>query len=209
MFPHLQWSPAAVDSAAAGGSLRPTSSSSSSEASDRCVIGRSNLFPPPCSCAGSCACAAMYSPPSGRPLWVHVWDELTHVHCEALLVRSRASSWRCKACCHVWAARRSQRQVLAEHTARQRTRSVPCLRRAACVPKRCRRARRRVLTALSVILSVWHAHIFFRKMAISGVYCRHRKRRAARAHYKALSPARTAAARRAPKILVCRITCWS
>ena len=37
----LQWSPAAVDAAAAGGSLRPTSSSSSS---DRCVIGRSNLF---------------------------------------------------------------------------------------------------------------------------------------------------------------------
>ena len=64
LFPHLQWSPAAVDSAAAGGSLRPTSSSTLSN--DRCVIGRSNLFPPPCSCAGSCACAAMYSPPSGR-----------------------------------------------------------------------------------------------------------------------------------------------
>jgi hypothetical protein len=70
LFPHLQWSPAAVDAAAAGGSLRPTSSSSSS---DRCVIGRSNLYPPPCSCAGSCACpcAAMYSPPSGRPLRMH------------------------------------------------------------------------------------------------------------------------------------------
>jgi hypothetical protein len=115
LFPHLQWSPAAVDSAAAGGSLRPTSSSALSN--DRCVIGCSNLFPPPCSCAGSCACAAMYSPPSGRPLRVHVWDELTHVHCEALLVRSRANSLRCKACCHVWAARRSQRQVLAEHSA--------------------------------------------------------------------------------------------
>jgi hypothetical protein len=103
----------------------------------------------------------------------------------------------CKACCHVWAARRSQRQVLAEHTARQRTRSVPCLRRAACVPKRCRRARRRVLTALSVILSVWHAHIFFRKMAISGVYCRHRKRRAPRARYKALSRPRALCGRSA------------
>ena len=134
LFPHLQWSPAAVDSAAAGGSLRPTSSSALSN--DRCVIGRSNLFPPPCSCAGSCACAAMYSPPSGRPLRVHVWDELTHVHCEALLVRSRASSWRCKACCHVWAARRSQRQVLAEHSAAAGAQCA-CLRRAVCVPKRC------------------------------------------------------------------------